>query len=152
MARIANWVAVCETTCKKTTQSEPTHGNRDSGIDRPVPNDPFLPHSQLSAEDVSFSEPFHQGADVGLRVQGRECVGHRPQVVAGGGDTAEVSIWDSWSFSSVEWREATGRWQWRTCLMPWASLKSNANRSQPIILRSVHRRLHRSRDTTHYKP
>jgi hypothetical protein len=58
MARIANWVAVCETTCKKMTQSEPTHGNGDSGIDRPVPDDPFLPHSQLSAEDVSFFRAF----------------------------------------------------------------------------------------------
>jgi hypothetical protein len=57
--------------------------NGDSGIDRPVPNDPFLPHSQLSTEGVSFSEPFHQGADVGLRVQGRECGGHRLQVVVG---------------------------------------------------------------------
>src|SRR5216683_2888163 len=116
MARIANWVAVCETTCKKTTQSEPTHGNGDSG----------------------------------LRVQGRECVGHRPQVVVGVGDSAEVSIWESWSLSSVAWRETTGGWQWRTCLMPWASLKSNANRSQPI-LPSVHRRPNRSRDTRNYK-
>jgi hypothetical protein len=141
MARTANWVVVCETTCKETNQSEITHGNGDSGIDRPVPNDPFLPHSQLSAEGVSFSEPFHQGADVGLRVQGRECVGHRPQVVVGGRDTAEASIRDSWSFSSVAWGEATGGWQWRTCLMPGASLKSNANRSQPKpTLCSAHRR------------
>ena len=88
MARTANLVAVCETTCKKATQSESIHGNGDSGIDRPVPNDPFLLHSQLSAEDVSFSEPFHQGADIGLRVQGRVCVGRRPQVVVGVGDTA----------------------------------------------------------------
>jgi len=83
-----------------------------------IPNDSFLPHSQLSAENVSFSEPFHQGGDVGLRVQGRECVGHRPQVVVGVGDTAKVSIWDSWSFSSVAWKEAMGGWQWMTCLMP----------------------------------
>jgi len=63
----------------------------------------------------------------------------------------KVSIWDSWSFSSVAWGEGTGRWQWRTCLMPWASLESNANRSQPI-LRSVHRRPNRSRETRHNKP
>jgi hypothetical protein len=31
--------------------------------------------------------------------------------------------------------------------MPWASLKSNANRSQ-LTLRSIHRRPNQSRDTT----
>jgi hypothetical protein len=61
-------------------------GNGDSGIDRPAPNGPSLPHSQMSVEDVSFSVRFHQGAasGIGQRFCGRECVTHRRQVVVEG--------------------------------------------------------------------
>jgi len=44
-------------------------GNEDSGVDGPAPNCPSLPHNQMSAEDVSFSVRFHQGAASGIRQQ-----------------------------------------------------------------------------------
>jgi hypothetical protein len=34
-------------------------------------------------------------------------------------------------FRRLRGEKQTGGWQWRTCLMPGASLESNANRSQP---------------------
>ena len=71
-------------------------------MDRPAPNDPCLLHNQLSAEDASFSVPFHQVAGAGLLVQGLECAGHRPQEVVEVGDAAEVPMWKSLSFSPVE--------------------------------------------------
>jgi len=77
-------------------------GNGDPGVDRPAPNGPSLSKSQLSAE-VSFSVPFRQGARVGERVRGHECVTYR-QVVVEVGDTVKVSIRDHWPFSSVEWQ------------------------------------------------
>jgi hypothetical protein len=44
------------------------------------------------------------------------------------GDVAGASMRDSWSFSSVERGEAMEGWPRRTCSMPGASLKVNANR------------------------
>lgn len=108
--------------------SDAIQGNEIRVVNRPAPNGPSHPHSQPSAEDASFLELFHQGAGVGRQVQGRECVGHPPQVVVGVGDTAGVSIRGIWSFSSVEWGEATEGWRWRTCSMSVASLKVNVNR------------------------
>jgi hypothetical protein len=63
-------------------------GNGDPGVDRPAPNGPSLSQSQLSAE-VSFSVPFRQGARVGERVRGHECVAYRRQVVVEAGDTVK---------------------------------------------------------------
>jgi len=128
MVRIADLVEVCETIRKKWLCQRQFKSNGMQVVDRPTPNGPSRPHSQLSAEDASFLEPSHQGAGVGQRVQGRECAGHPPQVVVGFGDTAGASIRDIWSFSSVEWGEAMEGWRWRTCSMPVASLKANANR------------------------
>ena len=71
-------------------------------MNRPAPNDPCLLHNQLSAEDASFSVPFHRVAGAGLLVQGLECAGHPPQEVVEVGDAAEVPMWKSLSFSPVE--------------------------------------------------
>ena len=128
MVRIADLVGVCETIRKKWPGQRQFKGNEIQVVDRPTPNGPSHLHSQLSAEDASFLELFHQGAGVGQQVQDRECAGHPPQVVVGFGDTAGASIRDIWLFSSVEWGEVMEGWQWRTCSMSVASLKANANR------------------------
>ena len=94
MARIVGWVAVCETTRKKAAGSDVSQDNKSSGMDRPAPNKPCLPHNQVSVEDAPFSEPYHQAADFGQRVQGRKCAGHQPQDVEEVGDVAEVSMRD----------------------------------------------------------
>jgi hypothetical protein len=77
-----------------------------------VPNDPCLLHNQPSVEDASFSEPCHQVADVGQRVQGRECAGHQAQEVVEVGVVLEVPMQKSSSLSLVEWEEAMGGRSW----------------------------------------
>jgi hypothetical protein len=106
MGRIADWVVVYETRRKDQPVQSQLKRNKSKVCDRPKPNDPFLLHSPPSAEDASFSRPFHQEAGVGQQVRGRECAGHQPQVVVEAGDTAGAPMRDSWSFSLVEWGEA----------------------------------------------
>src|SRR5216683_1726081 len=86
---------------KKTSRVRANSGGRNRSVDRATFNGPFLPHNRRSAEEVSFSEPFHQGAGMfstmnALIIDDRWLWGR---------DTAEVSIQDSSSLLSVEWEK-----------------------------------------------
>jgi hypothetical protein len=83
MTRIAAEVTAHETT-RKQAESEATRGDEiemlteQLNVQQPIP-----PHDRRSAEEVSFSEPYHQGAGIGWQVQYHECAGHQRQVVVG---------------------------------------------------------------------
>ncbi len=72
MARIADEVALCQTTRKKG-ESEPIWGNE---IDSEVLADQCSTEHPSCIINGLLTEPFHPGASIGQRVQCHECAGY----------------------------------------------------------------------------
>ena len=92
------------TKLQETSRVRANSGGRNGGVDRPTFNGPYLPHIRRSAKEVSFqsSSIKEPALDGKFSIMNALVINDR---WLWDRDTAEVSIQDSSSLSSVEWEK-----------------------------------------------